>query len=196
MTEPLRSTTRLRPDDERIHECVHLHIAALPQTLSSQRGDRALDGIYRRLIRQGHAVYAASVDGHVTGGLVVIKHGVPSRPLALILYRPWSWLCAVRRLGLRDLLGQFVDLISVRLVTRQLSTHDYILALYVSEDVRRMGIARLLVDAARADAVKRGVALAVDTTLTNFVAQAFYADHGFQAFKRTARSVVFTSGLE
>jgi ribosomal protein S18 acetylase RimI-like enzyme len=196
MTEIVPLIARLLPDDERIHECVRLHIAALPQTLSSQRGDRALDGIYRRLIRQNHAVYAASVDGHIAGGLVMIKHGVPSRPLALILYRPWSWLRAVRRLGLRDLFGQFVDLISVRLVTRRLSTHDYILAMYVSEDVRRMGIARLLVDAARADAAKRGVALAVDTTLTNSIAQAFYSGQGFQAFKRTARSVVFTSALE
>ena len=111
-------------------------------------------------------------------------------------YRPWSWIIALRRLGVRNAFTQLLDLSVLQRASQQLAPHDYIVALYVAGSSRRVGVASKLVQQAISDAKIRGVGLAVDTTLTNDSAKNFYKSLGFVESIQTKFSVQFILGME
>lgn len=187
-------------DSPHLSRAAALHVKCLPGTLTSQRGAKTTAGLYRHLVRQGHAAHLALVkndltSGNLAGGLIVMRHGCKQSALFFIAYRPWSWLIALRALGLRKAFAQSQDLAKLQSAAKQLGPHDYIIAVYVAESSRRLGVARQLIEHAIADANLRGVGIAVDTTLSNDSAKNLYQSLGFKESYRTDVSVQFTSGL-
>lgn len=177
-----------------------LHVKCLPGTLTSQRGVKAVAGIYRHLVRRGHAAHLAlarnrSANDNMAGGLIVIRHGCARSTSFVLMYRPWSWLVALRAIGIREFLSQLYDLARRRNAAKQLDPHDYIAAVYVAETSRRLGLARQLVELAIADAKTRGVGVVVDTTLSNESAKSLYETMGFDEFFRTNVSVLFVRAV-
>ena len=175
-----------------------LHVKCLPGTLTSQRGAKTTAGIYRYLVRHGHAAYLArdnSASNELAGGLIVMRHACKQSKLFLVAYRPWSWLIALRSLGIRKAFAQSRDLARLQNAAKQLGPYDYIVAVYVAESFRRLGVARQLIEHAIANAKLRGVGIAVDTTLTNDSAKNLYQSLGFKESYRTDVSVQFTWGL-
>jgi ribosomal protein S18 acetylase RimI-like enzyme len=185
-------------DSPHLSGAAELHVKCLPGTLTSQRGAKTTAGIYRYLVRHGHAAYLArdsSASNELAGGLIVMRHACKQSKLFLVAYRPWSWLITLRALGIRKALAQSQDLARLQNATKQLGPHDYIAAVYVAESSRRLGLARQLSEYAIADAKLRDVGIAVDTTLTNESAKNLYQSLGFAEFYRTNVSVQFTLGL-
>jgi ribosomal protein S18 acetylase RimI-like enzyme len=185
-------------DSPHLSGAAELHVKCLPGTLTSQRGAKTTAGIYRYLVRHGHAAYLArdsSASNELAGGLIVMRHACKQSKLFLVAYRPWSWLITLRALGIRKALAQSQDLARLQNATKQLGPHDYIAAVYVAESSRRLGLARQLIEYAIADAKLRDVGIAVDTTLTNESAKNLYQSLGFAEFYRTNVSVQFTLGL-
>ena len=185
-------------DSPHLSGAADLHVKCLPGTLTSQRGAKTTAGIYRYLVRHGHAAYLArdnSASNELAGGLIVMRHACKHSKLFLVAYRPWSWLITLRALGIRKALAQSQDLARLQNAAKQLGPHDYIAAVYVAESSRRLGLARQLIEYAIADAKLRDVGIAVDTTLTNESAKNLYQSLGFAEFYRTNVSVQFTLGL-
>jgi GNAT superfamily N-acetyltransferase len=187
-------------DSPHLSGAADLHVKCLPGTLTSQRGAKTTAGIYRYLVRHGHAAYLAlardnSASNELAGGLIVMRHACKQSKLFLAAYRPWSWLITLRALGIRKALAQSQDLARLQNAAKQLEPHDYIVAVYVAESSRRLGLARQLIEYAIANAKLRGVGIAVDTTLTNDSAKNLYQSLGFKESYRTNVSVQFTWGL-
>ena len=172
-----------------------LHTSCMPETITSQRGAATLAGIYERLLRNGHSIYVATRHGSVIGGIVILEHHRNRATLFTIIHRPWSWMIAIRRLGIAAFSKQLLDLLAVQRATRGLPAHNYIVAVYVDPETRRAGVARQLLGRAVDDARSRGVALAVDTLQSNSSAQHLYLNLGFAERQRTKKSVVFTVGV-
>ena len=124
-----------------------------------------------------------------------MRHACAQSRIFLVAYRPWSWLVALRSLGIRKAFAQSQDLTRLQNAAKQLEPHDYIVAVYVAESFRRLGVARQLIEHAAADARSRGIGIAVDTTLTNESAKNLYQSLGFKESYRTNVSVQFTLGL-
>ena len=124
-----------------------------------------------------------------------MRHACAQSRIFLVAYRPWSWLVALRSLGIRKAFAQSRDLARLQNAAKQLGPHDYIVAVYVAESFRRLGVARQLIELAIANAKLRGVGIAVDTTLTNDSAKNLYQSLGFKESYRTNVSVQFTWGL-
>ncbi len=173
-----------------------LHETCLRDTVTSARGQRNIQYSYNHLTHHGHTVYVLTEEETVVGGLAVVASNRRYSPLALLLHRPESWILAIRRLGFSDLFSKLRDLLAVRRQARTLKNHDYIVALFVDEGVRRQGLARQLLERAINDSSARGVGLAVDTALSNVAAQTLYASLGFVGHSRTSRSVILTRSLE
>jgi ribosomal protein S18 acetylase RimI-like enzyme len=189
-----------KADSPHLSGAAELHVKYLPGTLTSQRGAKTTAGMYRYLVRQGHAAYLAlardnSASNELAGGLIVMRHACKQSKLFLVAYRPWSWLITLRALGIRKAFTQSQDLARLQNAAKQLGPHDYIAAVYVAESSRRLGLARQLIEYAIAEATSRGVGIAVDTTLTNESAKNLYQSLGFAEFYRTNVSVQFTLGL-
>lgn len=149
-------------------------------------------GIYRRLLGEGHSLHLALDGETVIGGVMVMLHGIRRANLFAAAYRPWSWLAVLARLGARETLSQFVDVIRVMRHTRALPPHDYIVAVYVDEGARRLGVARNLVAAVSADSTRRGVGVAVDTLRGNDAARRLYVSIGFREHASTSRSQILS----
>ena len=169
-----------------------LHKRCLPTTITSQRGSMAIAGIYRKLLQRGHSISVAVSGEHVVGGIVVLRASRPSSRWFILLYRPWSWWLAMYRLGLTSFIRQLVDVISLQRSTDSLEPHDYIVALYVDESVRGLGIGRNLVGSVVESSRMRHVGLMVDTNSDNSVALNLYRELGFQVCKQTKLSTMFT----
>jgi GNAT superfamily N-acetyltransferase len=178
-----------------LSEAAALHIACLPRTLTSKRGCKTTQGLYRYLIQHGHIIHLAMKEDRVVGGLVVIRHSCQKSNLFLTMYRPWSWFSTLRIFDIRNTFQQLLDLYSIQRASRQLIPHDYIAALYVADSARRLGIASLLVECAIADTKVRSVGLAVDTALSNESAKSLYKSLSFVESHRTKISAQFTLGL-
>ena len=176
-------------------EASALHVNCMPETLTSLRGRKTVEGLYRHLLRRGHAAHFATVDNGLVGGLIVKRHACSHSSLLMTMYRPWSWISALRLLGVRNILVQLLELFKLQNEARQLKPHDYIVALYVADSSRRIGIASELLQQAITDAKVRGVGLSVDTTLTNNSARNLYESLGFVESHQTKISVQFTLGL-
>lgn len=183
---------RLDPGSPHLRDLAMLHIRALSDTLTSRRGVDTLVGIYQHLLARGHAIYVALHNSRPVGGLVVIEHDKASATLGAALHRPWSWITALRRSGPSDFFGQVEDLLAVRRASKHLPTHNYIIALYVSDDLRRSGVAASLVQMAKEEALRGGSILGVDTLQSNQPARSFYRSQGFVEGRHTRRSVVAT----
>ena len=187
-------------DSPHLSSAAALHVTCLPGTLTSQRGAKTTAGLYRHLVRQGHAAHLALakdklVSNNLAGGLIVMRHACAQSRIFLVAYRPWSWLVALRSLGIRKAFAQSQDLTRLQNAAKQLEPHDYIVAVYVAESFRRLGVARQLIEHAMANAKLRGVGIAVDTTVTNESAKNLYQSLGFKESYRTNVSVQFTLGL-
>ena len=188
-------------DSPHLSRAAALHVTCLPGTLTSQRGAKTTAGLYRHLVRQGHAAHLALAGDKLTsdnlaGGLIVMRHACARSRIFLIAYRPWSWLVALRSLGIRKAFAQLQDLTRLQNAAKQLGPHDYIVALYVAESFRRLGVARQLIENALTDANLRGVGIAVDTTLTSDSAKNLYQSLGFKESYRTNMSVVFVKNID
>ena len=187
-------------DSPHLSSAAALHVTCLPGTLTSQRGAKTTAGLYRHLVRQGHAAHLAlardkSASDNLAGGLIVMRHACAQSRIFLVAYRPWSWLVALRSLGIRKAFAQSQDLTRLQNAAKQLEPHDYIVAVYVAESFRRLGVARQLIEHAMANAKLRGVGIAVDTTVTNESAKNLYQSLGFIESYRTDISVQFTLDL-
>lgn len=188
-------------DSPHLSRAAALHVKCLPGTLTSQRGAKTTAGLYRHLVRQGHAAHLAlvkdnSASSNLAGGLIVMRDGCKQSKLFLIAYRPWSWLVALRALGIHKAFSQSQDLAKLQSAAKQLGPYDYIVALYVAEPYRRLGVARQLIEHALVDAESRGVGIAVDTTLTNEFAKNLYQSLGFKESYRTNGSVVLVKDID
>lgn len=186
---------RIERVDEHSHlidDAAQLHVACLHGTLTSRRGAPVVAGIYRRLIRKGHSLYVALEEESLLGGLMVMVHGHSRATSFTITHRPWSWVSVLGKLGVLETLQQVRDLVKVMHHTSQLAPHDYIVALYVDERARRLGLARRLLACAAQDSARRGVDLGVDTLQDNVSARRLYASFGFREVVTTPRSQIFT----
>ena len=179
----------------RLGEAAALHIICLPETLTSQRGNKTVEGLYRHLLRQGHTVHFATVGDGLVGGLIVMRHACRQSNMFMTMYRPWTWIRAFRFLGVRKVFVQILELTELRRAARQLAPHDYIIALCVASSSRRIGVASNMLQHAITNAKVRGVGLAVDTTLLNNSARNQYMSIGFVESHRTKLSVQYTLGL-
>lgn len=168
----------------------------MPETITSQRGAVTLAGIYERLLDHGNSIYVATLHGSVVGGVVILEHTRNRAALFTMIHRPWSWMSALRRLGVAAFSKQLLDVIAVQQAASRLPAHDYIIAVYVDPVTRRAGIARELLGHAIENARSRGVALAVDTLRLNSSAQHLYRNLGFREQHRTKKSVMFTVEVE
>jgi ribosomal protein S18 acetylase RimI-like enzyme len=166
----------------------------MPETITSQRGALTLAGIYRRLLRHGHSIYVATMQGNVVGGIVVMEHQQHRSTLLTLVHRPQSWLGAIRQLGVASFFQQLRDVVAVQRIASKLPAHNYIVAVYVDSATRRAGVARQLLTQAMESARARGVVLAVDTLQANSAAQHLYRSLGFMEYQRTKKSVIFTLG--
>jgi ribosomal protein S18 acetylase RimI-like enzyme len=175
-----------------IDRAAALHVECLGDTLTSTRGAPTVAGIYRRLLCEGHALHLALDGETVIGGVMVMLHGIRRANLFAATYRPWSWLAALARLGVRETLSQLVDVAGVMRHTWALPPHDYIVAVYVDERARRLGVARSLIAAVSADSTRRGVGVAVDTLRGNDAARRLYVSIGFREHASTTRSQMFS----
>lgn len=178
-----------------ISAMVLLHLRCLPHTLNSQRGSETLVGIYRHLVHEGHSIYAVTKNKTIVAGAVVLVHHKKQSTVFALTHRPWSWLSALRSLGVTAFSGQLIDLLAVRCAKMRLPAHNYIVAVYVDPVHRRTGIARQLIRHVMDDAKDHEVALAVDTMKSNPSAQQFYRVLGFTEQRRTKRSVIFAVGV-
>lgn len=183
---------RLTPDTELLQQLAELHGRCLPLTLTSSRGPITIEGLYRRLLRRNHVIYAASRDNEIIGGVVITKSDVQVPSTYLFLYRPWSWILALGRLGPALFFRQIADVATLRTRTRRLRPHDYIVALYVSEQNRRLGVATDLLRRCASDASSANVGITVDTAINNESALRLYKEAGFVEFSRTRFSVLLT----
>lgn len=182
---------RVATDSPLIDAAARLHVACLPGTLTSARGAPVVAAIYRRLVREGHSLYLAVDGDSVIGGVMVMLDGRARATPFTAGYRPRSWLSVVRKLGVRASLLQVGDLVQVMRRAGRLAPHDYIVALYVDERVRRLGVARSLLAGAAADSSGRGVGLGVDTLQDNDAARRLYESQGFREDAATSRSRIF-----
>lgn len=173
-----------------------LHTRCMPETITSQRGTVTLAGIYERLLQNGHSIYVATRQGSVLGGIVILEHHRKRATLFTVIHRPWSWMIAIRRLGIAAFSKQLLDVLAVQQAAGSLPAHNYIVAVYVDPGTRRAGIARQLLGRAMEDARSQRVALAVDTMQSNSSAQHLYLNLGFTEQQRTKKSVMFTVGVE
>ena len=157
---------------------------------------KTVEGLYRHLLSLNHDIYAAVQGADVIGGVVVTKAGAPAGTSSLLLHRPLSWILALRRLGPMKFFQQLADLVSLRIRTRHLPPHDYIIALYVSEQSRRLGIATELLRQCAGAAASSHVTLGVDTAIDNLNALSLYRSTGFVEQSRTQISVLLTRNAE
>lgn len=181
---------------KQLQEAARLHSICLPETITSTRGAQVLHFSYQHLARTGHSIYVLIEDGRVIGGLVVLAHNRKYSSLTLLLYRPASWIRALRQLGWTDFVAKILDLLQVRKRARLLRDHDYIIALYIDEAKRRHGFADQLLEKAISDSLARGVGVAVDTDSSNSASRALYVSRGFAEYGRTTRSVIFFRSSE
>lgn len=179
-----------------IDTAAQLHVACLAGTLTSARGAPVVAAIYRRLVRDGHSLYLAVEGDTVIGGVMVMLDGKRRATSYTASYRPRSWLSVVRSLGAGASLQQLRDLIQVMRRTGRLARHDYIVALYVDERARRLGVARSLLARATADSSGRGVGVGVDTLRGNDAARRLYESEGFRELATTSRSRIFIRSSE
>lgn len=185
---------RIERVDERsslIDDAARLHVACLPGTLTSRRGASAVAGIYRRLVSEGHSLYVALEEDSLLGGLMVIVHGNSRLTLFTISHRPRSWVSVLSNLGVLETLQQLRDLARVTHHIGRLVPHDYIVAVYVDERARRLGVARSLLARAVDDSSLRGVKVGVDTLKDNYSARQLYLTFGFHEVFSTSRSKIF-----
>lgn len=187
---------RVTADSPLIDAAARLHVACLAGTLTSARGAPVVAAIYRRLVREGHSLYLA-VDGDtVIGGVMVMLAGKGRATSFTARHRPWSWLAVVRSLGVGASLQQLRDLIQVVRRTGRLAPHDYIVALYVDERARRLGVARSVLARTTADSSGRGLGVGVDTLRDNDAARRLYESQGFRELATTSRSRIFMRSSE
>lgn len=187
---------RLSPESDLVQRLAALHLQGLPHTLTSNRGVKTVEGLYRHLLQRNHDIYAAVQGADVIGGVVVTKAGVPAGPSFLLLHRPFSWILALGRLGPINFFKQFTDLASLQIRISRLQPHDHIIALYVSERSRRLGVATELLRQCIATAASSHVVLGVDTAIDNLNALSLYRSTGFVEQSRTRLSVLLTRNAE
>ena len=176
-------------------EAAKLHVNCIPSTLTSHRGKKTTEGLYRLLLHLGHTGHFAMDGNNLVGGLFVMRHARRRANFSITMYRPWSWSIALRKLGVHNVFAQLLDQVILQRAARRRDPHDYIIALYVSDSSRRLGVARNLLQIAIADATARGVGLVVDTALMNDSAKNLYESLGFVQSKQTRLSVQLTLGL-
>ena len=169
-----------------------LHCESMPQTITSMRGIKATEGLYRRLIRTGGIVFCSVNDREIIGVISFTINYSRLASLSSFAIKPFSWIRVVRKLGLLNVLVRLFD--SKKLM-QNLNTHDqhffYILTLFVSESNRGAGIGAGLLSAAKEVASSKGFPLFVDTELDNVLARKFYVDNNFVEVSRTKRSILF-----
>jgi len=179
-------------DEQSLQQAAITHARSLSGTLTSARGAETVFALYRHLVAHRHAIYVVLKGEYVVGGLVTLRYGERYSPLTLLLSHPMSWLLAVRRLGPAEFFGQIWDMVKVQRLRARLEDYDYILALYVDEEFRRLGLARQLLSRAITDARDRRRGLAVDTLLDNQPARRLYDACGFVEQGRTSRSLILS----
>jgi ribosomal protein S18 acetylase RimI-like enzyme len=187
---------RLSLESDLVPRLVALHLQCLPHTLTSNRGARTVEGLYRHLLSLNHEIYAAVRGGDVIGGVVVTKAGMSAGTSFLLLHRPISWILAFGRLGPKRFFQQLTDLIFLRIRMSDWPPHDYIIALYVAERSRRLGVATTLLRQCTSTAALSHVALGVDTAIDNVNALDLYRSSGFIEQSQTRISVLLKRNAE
>ena len=182
----------LDKNSSHVAAAANLHTRCLSSTITSQRGSATLVGIYRRLLERDHSIAVAVNGGQVVGGIVVLRASRPRSRWFILLYRPWSWWLAMYRLGLPSFFRQLVDVVTIQRSAVSIQPHDYIIAVYVDEDFRGLGIGRDLVRSAIENSQMRHVGLMVDTNSDNSVALSLYRQLGFRVCRQTKLSTMFT----
>ena len=169
-----------------------LHCESMPQTITSMRGIKATEGLYRRLIRTGGIVFCSVNDREIIGVISFTINYSRLASLSSFAIEPFSWIGVVRKIGLFDVLVRLFD--SKKLM-QKLNTYGqqffYISTLFVGESNRGTGIGADLLSAAKEVALSNGVPLFVDTELDNIRARKFYVDNNFIEVGRTKRSILF-----
>jgi len=168
------------------------HCESMPQTVTSMRGIKAAEGLYRRLIRTGGIVFCSVNDKEIIGVISFTINYSRLASLSSFAIKPFSWIGVVRKLGLFDVLVRLFD--SKKLM-QNLNTDVqhffYISTLFVSESNRGTGIGAELLSAAKKVALSNGFPMFVDTELDNVRARKFYVDNNFIEVGRTKRSILF-----
>ena len=182
----------LDKNSSHVAAAANLHTRCLSSTITSQRGSATLVGIYRRLLERDHSIAVAVNGGQVVGGIVVLRASRPRSRWFILLYRPWSWWLAMYRLGLTSFFRQLVDVVTIQRSAVSIQPHDYIIAVYVDEGFRGLGIGRDLVGSVIESSQMRHVGLMVDTKSDNSVALSLYRQLGFRVCRQTKLSTMFT----
>ena len=171
-----------------------LHCESMPQTVTSMRGIKATEGLYRRLIRTGGIVFCSVNDEEIIGVISFTMNYSRLASLSSFAIKPFSWIGVVRKLGLFDVLVRLFDSKKLMHNFKTLGQRFfYISTLFVSESNRGTGIGSELLSAAKEVALSSGVPLFVDTELDNIRARIFYVDNNFIEVGRTKKSILFRS---
>jgi len=182
----------LDKNSSHVAAAANLHTRCLSSTITSQRGSATLVGIYRRLLERDHSIAVAVNGGQVVGGIVVLRASRPRSRWFILLYRPWSWWLAMYRLGLTSFFRQLIDVVTIQRSAVSIQPHDYIIAVYVDEGFRGLGIGRDLVGSVLESSRMRHVGIMVDTSTDNTVALNLYRQLGFRICRQTKLSTMLT----
>ena len=169
-----------------------LHCESMPHTVTSMRGIKATEGLYRRLIRTGGNIYYVIKNEKIVG---VVSFTIAYQRLASLsslVIEPFSWLQVIWKLVLFELLGRVFD---SKNLLQHVNAFDmrflYISTLFISELDRGNGIGSELLLAAKKVAFSSGIPLFVDTEIDNVRARKFYVGNNFIEVGRTKRSIIF-----
>jgi ribosomal protein S18 acetylase RimI-like enzyme len=191
MTAPY-TIEQAHQDSHHLVAAATLHTLCLPGTITSRRGAATIAGIYTKLVGNGHTIHLAINQDRVVGGIVVMSFSQRASRLFMLIHRPWSWWSALQSLGVFTFMRQILDIAKLQRFSKTLPPHDYIIAVYVDESFRGSGLGRQLVQRAIDTAYAAHVGLAVDTYRNNEIAQRLYQQLGFNKYKQTALSTLFT----
>lgn len=183
---------RARRNSPHLVAAATLHTLCLPGTITSKRGAGAVAGIYAKLLDDEHSIQLAISQDRVVGGIVVTRSSQHISQRFILLHRPLSWWSALRSLGIASFGLQILDIAQLQRLSKALPPHDYIVAVYVDESFRGIGLGRQLVQRAIDAAGADHVGLAVDTYRTNQIAQQLYRQLEFSEYKQTRLSTLLT----
>lgn len=171
-------------------EISRLHVAGLPDSINSMRGEKSVAWIYRYVLKKKQCVIVAAGAGRIAGVITATDSRRPPSTLTIAAVFPLRWVALLlgRPLQLIRLLSDAVSLAHAR--TRA-GDHLYIAALVVEPSRHRSGIGLQLVMEVVQSAKRAGLKVLVDTHRDNEPARRLYEAAGFRQIYETKLSVMF-----
>ena len=172
-------------------EIVAMHMECMPDTLTSRRGNKAVSGLYKRLLITGGEIVVLVHQGSAIGVLALSKNHRKLASVRSVTQNFTSWFKVIFQLGPVETLFRILDTVMIsRIVADKAESSIYISTLFVRTDKRTLGVASFLIDYAKRAATEMNCFLLVDTLLKNEPAQLLYKKHRFSMYAETRRSMI------